>query len=191
MRIVMPSPQQRLVGFSELSAGGLRDRAVSQWNYVLARTTGGRTTYAQGAQDERPRIPLLRYLVLVGLALIGLLYAINALSPHNTPQQISNNAGGVTSNNLESNRVAGQYTAAAIAPGPAPDMTSSATVPVAAPPAGAKEASQNFNKPSARVASKPSPNNKRNRSARKHVWKSDFRRDRDWHDPFWGNRHWR
>jgi hypothetical protein len=188
----MPSPRQRLVGFSDLSAGGLRDRAVSRWDYELpARTTGGRTTYAQVAQDERPQIPLLRYFVVVGLALIGLLYAISALSPDNTPQQISNDTDGVTSNNLENNRVAGQHTAAAIAPGPAPDMTSSATVPVAAPPTGAKEASQNFNTPSARVTSKPSPNNKRNRSARKRVWKSDFRRDRGWHDPFWGNWHWR
>jgi len=192
MRIVMPLPRQKLVGFSDLNAGGLSDRAVSRWDYELpARTTGGRTTYAKVTHDERSQIPLLRYFVVVGLALIGLLYVVNALSPDNAPQQISNNTDGVTSNNLESNRVARQHTAAEIAPVPAPEMTSSAAVPAAAPPTRAKEASQKFNAPSGRVASKPPPNHKRNRSARKRVWKSDFRRDRGWHDPFWGNWHWR
>jgi hypothetical protein len=194
-----PPPRQLLVGFSGLNAGGPRDRAVSRWDYELsARTTGGRTTYAKVAQDERPQIPLLRYSVVVGLALIGLLYAVNAMLPDNTPHHLNNNTDGIASNNLESNRPARQqqHTAAVIAPAPAPDMTSSAAVPAAAPPTGAKQASQKFNAPSARVASNPPPNNKRNRSARKRVWKSDFRRDRGWrdrgwHDPYWGNWHWR
>ena len=189
---MLPS-RQRLVGFSDPNAGGFRDRAVSRWDYELpARVTGGRTTYGV-AQYERSQIPVLRYFVVVGLALIGLLYAVNAMLPDNTPQQISNNTDG---NNLESNRAARQHPAAVTAPVPAPDMTSSAAVPDAAPPTGAKEASQKFNAPSARFASKQPPNNKRNRSARKRVWKSDFRRDRGWRnrgwqDPFWGNWHWR
>jgi hypothetical protein len=188
----MPPPRPRLVGFSDPNAGEFRDRAVSRWDYELpARATGGRTTYGV-AQYERPQIPVLRYFVVVGLALIGLLYAVNAMLPDNTPQQISNNPDG---NNSQSNRAARQHAAAVIAPAPAPDMTLSAAVPDAAPPTGAKEASHEFKAPSARVASKPPPNNKRNRSARKRVWKSDFRRDRGWRgrgwrDPYWGNWRW-
>ena len=124
-------------------------------------------------------MPLLRYFIVVGSALIGLLYVVNAVLPDNTPRHVSSNIDGITSNNLEGNPPARQlqHTAPVIAPAPEPDMTSSAAVPAVAPPAGAEKSPQKSNTPSAPVAEGPPPNKKRNQFARKREWRDDFRRD--------------
>ena len=160
-------------------------------------------------------MPLFRYFVVVGLALVGLLYAVSAMLTDNAPSHISNNIDGITTNNLERNRSARQqYVAPVATSAPEPDMPSSTAVPAAAPPVSASavtsapepdmplsaavpaaappaSASQNLNVPSARIATGTSPNNARNRSARKRVWRNDFRRYRSWRDPFWDNWRWR
>jgi hypothetical protein len=105
-------------------------------------------------------MPLLRYFIVVGSALIGLLYVVNAVLPDNAPRHVSSNIDGITSNNLERNPPARQlqHPAPVIAPAPEPDMTSSAAVPAVAPPAGAEESPQKSNTPSAPVAEGPPPN---------------------------------
>jgi hypothetical protein len=138
-------------------------------------------------------MPLLRYFIVVGSALIGLLYVVNAVLPDNTPRHVSSNIDGITSNNLERNPPARQlqHPAPVIAPAPEPDMTSSAAVPAVASPAGAEESPQKSNTPSAPVAEGPPPNKKRNQFARKREWRDDFRRDRGWRDRDWRDRGWR
>ena len=148
-------------------------------------------------------MPLLSYFVVVGWALIGLLYLANAVLPHDTP---------IHSSNIEAASQPPRQPrhAAAVPPSiPRPTM-SFAAVPVAAP-GHVEEPTQKFNAPPAPGARDAPPQKKRKLGPRKREWRDDFtqanswsrdyrwtdrrrrndgRRDHGWRGPVWGS-NWR
>ena len=148
-------------------------------------------------------MPLLSYFVVVGSALIGLLYLANAVLPRDTP---------IHSNNIEAaSQPPRQPQHAAAVPPSSPQPTMSfAAVPVAAP-GHVEEPTQKFNAPPAPVARDVTPQKKRKLVPRKREWRHDFtqanswsrdyrwtdrrrrndgRRDHGWRGPVWGS-NWR
>ena len=149
-------------------------------------------------------MPLLSYFVVVGAALIGLLYLANAVMPHETPTHISRNVD--TASPLPRQP---QHAAAVPPSSPQPTM-SFAAVPVEAP-AHAEEPTQKFNAPPVPVTQDAPPQKKRKLVSRKREWRDDFtqanswsrdyrwtdrrrrndgRRDHGWRGPGWGS-NWR
>ena len=112
-------------------------------------------------------MPLLSYFVVVGLALIGLLYLANAVLPHHTPfHSINIKAASQPPRQPQH--------AAAVPPSyPLPTM-SFAAVPVAAP-GHVEEPPQKFNAAPAPVARDAPPQKKRKLVPRKREWRGDFR----------------
>ena len=148
-------------------------------------------------------MPLLSYFVVVGWALIGLLYLANAVLPHDTPIHSSNIKAASQPPRQP------QHAAAVLPSSPQPTM-SFAAVPVAAP-GHVKEPTQKFNAPPAPVARDAPPQKKRKLVPRKREWRDDFtqanswsrdyrwtdrrrrndgRRDHGWRGPVWGS-NWR
>ena len=117
-------------------------------------------------------MPLLSYFIVVGSALIGLLYLANAVLPHDTP---------IHSNNMQaaSQPPRQPQHAAAVPPSnPQPTM-SFAAVPVAAP-AHVEEPTQKSNAPPAPVAQDAPPQKKRKLVPRKREWRDDFTQANSW-----------
>jgi hypothetical protein len=146
-------------------------------------------------------MPLLRYFVVVGSALIGLLYLANVVLPPVPPMPSSNIKAA-----LQPPR---EPQHAPPPSDPLPTM-SFASVPVATP-GHVEERTQKFNAPSAPVARDAPPKKKRKPVPRKREWRDDFtqanswsrdyrwtdrrrrndgRRDHGWRGPVWGS-NWR
>ena len=145
-------------------------------------------------------MPLLSYFVVVGSALIGLLYLANVVLPPDPPMPSSNIKAASQSPRQP------QHAAAVPPSSPQPAM-SFAAVPVAAP-GHIEEPTQQFNAPPAPMARNPPPKKKRKLVPRTREWQDDFtqanswsreyrrwsdRRGRNdgrryvWRDPFWGS----
>ena len=145
-------------------------------------------------------MPLLSYFVVVGSALIGLLYLAHAVLPHDTPI--------LSSKVVAASQPPRQPQHAADVPraNQQPAM-SFAAVPVAAP-GHVEETTQQFNALPAPVARDALAQKKRKLVPRKREWRDDFtqanswsrdyrrwsdRRGRNdgrryvWRDPFWGS----
>ena len=148
-------------------------------------------------------MPLLSYFVVVGSALIGLLYLANAILPHNTPIHSSNIEAASQPQRQP------QHAPALPPSSPRPTM-SFAAVPVAAP-AHVEEPTQKLNAPPAPVTQNAPPEKKRKLVPRKREWRDDLtqanswsrdyrwtdrrrrndgRRDHRWRGPVWGS-NWR
>jgi hypothetical protein len=148
-------------------------------------------------------MPLLSYFVVVGSALIGLLYLANAVLPRDTPIRSSNIEAASQPQRQP------QHAPALSSSSPRPAM-SFAAVPVAAP-AHVEEPTQKLNAPPASVTQNAAPQKKRKPIPRKREWRDDFtqanswsrddrwtdrrrrndgRRDPGWRGPVWGS-NWR
>jgi hypothetical protein len=150
-------------------------------------------------------MPLLSYFVVVGSALIGLLYLANVVLPHDTPIHINSKFEAPPPPRQS------QHTDAVLASRHEPAM-SFAAVPVGTPPQ-VEERSQKFNAPPAPVTQNTHPQKKRKPVPRKREWRDNFAqansgwrddrpwtdrrrrnqgwRDQGWRDPSWGGPGWR
>ena len=144
-------------------------------------------------------MPLLSYFVVVGSALIGLLYLANALMPLETPTHISRKVEAAS-------QPPRQPQHAAAVPPSSPQPTMSFAAPPVTAPAHVEELTQKLNAPPAPVAQDAPPQKKRKLVPRKREWRDDFtqanswsrdnggrwsdrrgRNDGVWNDPFWGS----
>ena len=117
-------------------------------------------------------MPLLSYFVVVGSALIGLLYLANAVLPHDTPIRRSSIEAASQPPRQS------QHVAAVLPSSPQP-MMSFAAVPVAAP-GHVEEPTQKFNAPPAPVTRDAPPQKKRKLVPRKREWRDDFTQANSW-----------
>ena len=117
-------------------------------------------------------MPLLSYFVVVGSALIGLLYLANVVLPPIPPMP-----GSKIKAALQPPREP-QHATAPPPSDPLPTM-SFASVPVATP-GHVEERTQKLNAPSAPVARDAPPQKKRKLVPRKREWRGDFRQANSW-----------
>ena len=117
-------------------------------------------------------MPLLSYFVVVGSALIGLLYLANAVLSHDTPIHNSNIQ-------VASQPPRQSQHAAAVPPSSPQPTISFAAVPVAAPER-VEEPTQKFNASPAPVAQDVPPQKKRKLVPRKREWRDDFTQANSW-----------
>ena len=118
-------------------------------------------------------MPLLSYFVVVGSALIGLLYLANAVMPRETPTHISRKVEAASQPPRQP-----QHAAAVPPSSPQPTM-SFAAAPVTAP-AHVEEPTQKLNAPPAPVAQDAPPQKKRKLVPRKREWRDDFTQANSW-----------
>ena len=124
-------------------------------------------------------MPLLGYFVVVGSALIGLLYLADAVMPHDTPVRISN----IEAASQPTRR---PQHSASVPPSSPPPTMSFAAAPVAAPDGHVEKPTQKFNAAPAPVARNAPPQKKRNFVPRKREWRDDFAQANSW----WRNYRW-